>query len=291
METTYLRSFALVLESGSMSEAARRLDLTPAAIAQQMRVLEREMGTELLTRAGRTVAPTAAGHRLLERSRALLRDVDGLKASVNEALASGELNIGTINTALHSLLPDVLACFVERNPQVRVRVRSALSTDLYDAVNRDQIDAAICLHPNFTLPKTLCWELLREEPLTVLAPARWARQGAHKLLASKPFIRYDRELGGGKQADRYLRQAGIVPTERFELNSLAAIAMLVDRELGVSVVPDTASLWPGLRVVKLPLPETTGNRRFGILWQRSSARGPLVESLAACARTVVARST
>jgi len=43
METNYLRTFMVVLESGSMSEAARRLDLTPAAVAQQMRVLERDL--------------------------------------------------------------------------------------------------------------------------------------------------------------------------------------------------------------------------------------------------------
>jgi DNA-binding transcriptional LysR family regulator len=59
METEYLHSFLLVVESGSMSEAARRLNLTPAAIAQQMRTLERELGTGLLARAGRTVQPTA----------------------------------------------------------------------------------------------------------------------------------------------------------------------------------------------------------------------------------------
>ena len=58
METNYLRTFMVVLESGSMSEAARRLDLTPAAVAQQMRVLERDLGVPLLRRAGRTVSPT-----------------------------------------------------------------------------------------------------------------------------------------------------------------------------------------------------------------------------------------
>ncbi len=60
METSYLHTFMAVLESGSMSEAARSLDLSPAAVAQQMRVLEREFGLPLLRRAGRTVAPTEA---------------------------------------------------------------------------------------------------------------------------------------------------------------------------------------------------------------------------------------
>ena len=117
---------------------------------------------------------------------------------VNEQAAAGELHIGSINSALHSLLPEVLASFVERFPQVRVHIRSTASVDLYDAVQRSELDAAICLHPNFSIPKTLHWEPLRDEPLAVLVPQRLADHDAHQLLASEPFIRYDREVGGSK---------------------------------------------------------------------------------------------
>ena len=60
METSYLGTFLLVIESGSMSEAARRLEITPAAVAHQLKSLEKELGTRLLSRSGRTVAPTEA---------------------------------------------------------------------------------------------------------------------------------------------------------------------------------------------------------------------------------------
>jgi len=111
METAYLHSFLLVVESGSMSEAARRLDLTPAAVAQQVRALERELGAPLLARAGRTVQPTEAGHQLVQRGRNLLREVSDIKALLGSDAAGGELLVGTINTAIHSLLPDILAPF------------------------------------------------------------------------------------------------------------------------------------------------------------------------------------
>jgi DNA-binding transcriptional LysR family regulator len=289
VDTAYLNTFLLVADAGSMSEAARRLDLTPAAVAQQMRVLEKEMGTALIMRSGRTVAPTEAGHRLVERARGLLREFGNLKALVNDEIAGSELRIGTINTALHSLLPEVLAGLVKRFPQARVHIRSAMSAELYEAVQRSELDAAVCLHPNFTLPKTLNWEQLREEPLMVIAPQRLARRDPHDLLKSEPFIRYDRELGGGKQADRYLRKAGIAVHDRFELSSLAAIAMLVDRGLGVALVPDAATpWWPGLRVAKLPLLGSSESRRFGIVWQRASVRGRLIRGLVDEARRVVA---
>jgi DNA-binding transcriptional LysR family regulator len=292
METSYLRTFVLVVESGSMSEAARRLEVTPAAVAHQLKLLERELGTRLLTRAGRTVVPTEAGHRLVDRASTILRDLRNIKAAINDDAATGELRLGAINTALHSLMPEILAGFVKVYPDARVEIRSALSVDLYDAVLRGELDAAICLHPPFVMPKTLSWEQLCEEPLVVMAPARWGQRDAHALLREEPFIRYNRTLGGGKQADAYLRKAGIVPHERFELSSLPAVAMLVDRGLGVSLAPDASvQWWRGLRVARLPLADQPYRRRFGIVWPRASVRTRLILALVEQARKAVSRST
>lgn len=291
METSYLSTFVLVAEAGSMSEAARRLEVTPAAVAHQLKLLERELGTRLLTRAGRAVVPTEAGHRLVDRASTILRDLRNIKAAINDEAATGELRLGVINTALHSLMPEVLAGFVKVYPDARVEIRSALTMDLYDAVLRGELDAAVCLHPPFLIPKTLSWEQLCEEPLVVMAPARWSGRDAHTLLREEPFIRYNRILGGGKQADAYLRKAGIVPRERFELSSLPAIAMLVDRGLGVSLAPDASvPWWRGLRVARLPLADLPYRRRFGIIWPRASVRTRLILALVEQARKAVSRS-
>ena len=107
-----------------------------------------------------------------------------------------------------------------------------------------------------------------------------AGRDPHELLANEPLIRYDRNQWGGRLADDYLRRAGIVPRERFELNGLNAIAVMVDRGLGVSLVPDWARPWPeGLRLVRLPLPDAGEPRRIGIVWSRSSVRIRLVNVL------------
>ena len=146
METGYLESFLLVVESGSVSEAARRLDLTPAAVTQQIRALERSLGAPLMARAGRTVQPTEAGHKLLHRARALLREVGAIKAVLASEDTGGELVIGTINTALHSMLPDILAAFVQQHPGVQVFLRSGTTAALYKGIQQGELDAAVCLH-------------------------------------------------------------------------------------------------------------------------------------------------
>jgi DNA-binding transcriptional LysR family regulator len=289
METNYLSSFMAVLESGSMSEAARRLNLTAAAVAQQMRVLERELGVPLLRRAGRTVSPTEAGHRLADRAPSLLAELTGLRSAVGDDTGVLELTIGATNTMLNGLLPVVLEALVREHPAARIVVRPGLTSELYDQVLHNKLDVAICLHPPFVLPKTLHWALLREERLVVIAPQPWSDRDPHELLRSEPLIRYDRRLGGGQAAERYLRRAGIVPRERFEISSLAAIAMLVGRGVGVSIAPDaTTAGWSSLPVARLPLPQSAEARRFGMVWPRTSPRTRAIELLVEHARRVVA---
>ncbi|MEM5365312.1 LysR family transcriptional regulator [Paraburkholderia azotifigens] len=291
MDTAFLANLLLVVDTGSMAEAARRVGVTPAAIAQQMSALERELGVALFVRSGRTVTPTEAGHRIIERARGLVADFADLKAHALEGEAVGELRIGTITTALLSLLPDVLANFARGFPRAKVLIRAGTSMELYDTLHRGDLDVAICLHPSFALPKAYDWHLLREEPLVVLAPARFAQEDPHELLRREPFIRYDRTLGGGKQADQYLRSARIVPRELFELNALMAIAMMVDRGLGVSLVPDIVSpMTSALSIARIKLPLPIEPRRFGMVWQRASPRSRLIQGLLQCADDAVMAS-
>jgi DNA-binding transcriptional LysR family regulator len=277
MKTSFLEAFLLTVDTGSMAEAARRLHITPAAIALQIRTLEQELGVPLVSRAGKTVRATEAGHRVLENCRTLLRDAANLKALANQEEMSGELRIGSINTALNFLLPEVLAQLVDVYPDLKFHIRSALSSELFDAVQRGELDAAVCLHPQFVLPKTCSWQLLREEALIALAPIKLASHDPHVLLSTMPFIRYDRNQWGGQQAERYLRKAGIVPHERFELSHLAAIITLVGRGLGVALVPDAVMpLETTANVVKLPLPLKTQPRKLGVIWQRASIHEKLI---------------
>ncbi len=288
METQFLSTFVTVVDRGSMAAAARTLHITPAAVAQQIRTLERELGAPLIARAGRTVSVTEDGARILQRARDLLRQVADLRSVANENDIAGELRLGACPTALAGLLPDILSRMVASFPQINVFIKPGYSADLYRAVEAGDLDAAMVLQAPFALPKTCKWQQLREEPLVVLAPAHLGSRDPHELLREQPLIRYDRHEWGGRLADDYLRQAGIVPRERFELNALNAIAVMVDRGLGVSLVPDWAKPWPeGLNVVRIPLPQCSEPRRIGVVWSRSSVRIRLVNVLLEEARVAL----
>jgi DNA-binding transcriptional LysR family regulator len=131
----------------------------------------------------------------------------------------------------------------------------------------------------FAIPKTCGWHLLREEPFVVLTPASQRGRDPHAILAQEPFIRLHRSVYAGQLIDGYLRKAGIRPKELFELDGLEAIAVMVDRGLGVSLLPDWAPPWPeGLSLRKLPLPDPSFVRRTGLLWPRASLRLGLIHA-------------
>jgi DNA-binding transcriptional LysR family regulator len=279
MDTRFLESFVTVVEHGSIAEAARRLNLTPAAVAQRIRALEHEIGAQLLSRSGRTVRPTEAGAKIIERSRRFLQEVRDLRALAIDETTAGELRLGAVATALNGLLPDILASLAEKYPLLGVYVVPGTSESLYPKVLNGELDAAIIVEPEFSIPKTCGWQVLRQEPLVVLTPASMNISDPLLALQSAPFIRYDRNAVGGRIADRYLRLVGIRPQDRFELTSLTAIALLVDRGLGVSLVPDWSPPWPeGLSLKKLPIPDQSYIRRVGLLWNRASVRIRLVNA-------------
>jgi DNA-binding transcriptional LysR family regulator len=285
MDTTFLESFVMVVEHGSVAEAARRLNLTPAGVTQRLRALEVEFGKSLVVRSGRTLRPTEAGWAILPQAAHLLQNVRDLRSFVHEEEIAGELSLGAISSALTGILPTILAELAMNYPNLTLFIQPGSSTALYSMLIEGTIDAAVISEPEFALPKACEWMTWREEPLVVLAHRGIAERDTFKILRDEPLIRYDRRQWGGRLADNYLKHCGIFPKDRYELDSLETIAVLVDRQLGVSLVPDWAPPWPaGLLLTKLALPQRFQKRRVGLLWRRSCARIRLVHALLAEAR-------
>ncbi|MDB5561310.1 MAG: LysR family transcriptional regulator [Hyphomicrobiales bacterium] len=279
MDTRFLASFVEVVEHGSLAEAARRLNLTPAAVAQRVHALEAEFGVALIARSGRIVRPTEAGIAILERSRRFLREVRDLKSYAVESGIAGELRLGAISTALTGLVPRMLEDFLRRHPELEIYLEPSTSMELYRKIGDGELDLAIMIAPPFAVPKPYAVHVIREEPLIMIAPAAWSAEDPLRLLATQPLVRYDRKQWGGRLVDDFLRQHRIRPAERFELDSLEAIAVMVDRGLGVALVPDWARPWPeGLALRKIVLPAPGVSRQICMFWLKSSPRIRLVQA-------------
>jgi DNA-binding transcriptional LysR family regulator len=94
MDTRRLRYFLQIVDSGSVSRAAKVLGLAQPAVSQQIAVLEHELKVRLLNRSAKGVTPTLAGYRLYDRARRIVRQVEGLRFELMDDVLSGTVTIG-----------------------------------------------------------------------------------------------------------------------------------------------------------------------------------------------------
>lgn len=287
MNTDYLESFARVVECNSLAEAARRLRITPGAVSARIRILEEELGVSLIQRSGATVKPTEAGLRVYDRALELLQIERDLKAVASTGSIQGETQLGVFLSGLTTHLPALLEPFCRRYPEISVQVQWDASDALCGKVHGGQLDAALVIEPSFALPKNCEMLTLQEEPLVMIAPSSYEGGEAHDVLLNAPFIRYHRSSSSGKLVDRYLKDHNLHPRQRIEIDSLLTIVALVERGIGVSLVPDSFSIsYRDRRLIKIPLPGRTPIRKISIVWNRHSPRMAIVSQLVEQARRV-----
>lgn len=117
---TDLTAFLAVAEHRSFRKAADVLGVSRSALSHAIAALEHSLGARLLNRTTRSVAPTEAGERLLERLKPVLRDLDQAIDAVAEdgGHPSGSLRINAGEEAMRLLMQSVVPRFVERYPHV-----------------------------------------------------------------------------------------------------------------------------------------------------------------------------
>lgn len=261
-----LRTFMAVARSGTFAAAGDAVGLTQAAVSAQMQRLEAELGFALFDRTGRSASLNAKGQQVLAQAAEMLRQYERLGTQDSGPSASALVTVGAIASAQRAQLTAALARFHSEAPHWRTRIVPGLSMQLVDQVDAGEMDMAIVIRPPFSLQSDLHWTTLAQEPFRLLVPRAVEGGDWAALLASQPFVRYDRASFGGRQVDRFLRSAQIAVREVCELDELEAIVQLVTRGVGVALLPQTAShrRWPaGVRAIDLG--ERTFHRDIGLV--------------------------
>ena len=259
MELRQVETFGAVAEELSFSRAAAKLGYVQSSVSAQVAALERELGVPLFDRLGRRIALTDAGEVMLAYSRRLLSLARETRVAVADAgVGSGEvtgsLTVSAPETLLTYRLPELLALFHERHPRVRLSVRPSAVGRLVGSARRalqeGAVDVAFVLDGPLEgrLGGTdLAFEALVAEDVSVVAP------GSHALAASSVVL--PKDLSGETvllpeapesgcayrgQFERRLAEAGVVPRETMEFQSIEAVKRCVAAGMGVSVLPSVA---------------------------------------------------
>lgn len=119
-----LSSFVAVVRAGGFRDAARASDGSASKLSEAVRRLEGQLGVRLLNRTTRSVAPTEAGARLLERLAPALAEVDAALDVVNafRDRPAGTLKLNVPSAVAHTVLPQIVARFLETYPDIRLEV-------------------------------------------------------------------------------------------------------------------------------------------------------------------------
>lgn len=139
-----LRMFATVAELGSYSRAAEHLHVTPSAISQAVRRLERRIGVRLLDRTTRSVAASEHGVSLLARINPLMAELDNAVAELGQSSegAAGRVRVSVPRVAVSHFIAPCLASFRQNHPRTELEI--AVSDVFVDLV-KERFDAGIRL--------------------------------------------------------------------------------------------------------------------------------------------------
>jgi len=143
LPTELLRSFAAIVDSGSMLRATERVFVTQSALSLQMKRLEETVQTPIFLRDGRRLVLTPAGQTLLTFARDILAANDRALSALNGDILAGPARVGMVQDFAEALLGGVLAQFSELNPEAQLQIRVAGTHDLLDLLKSDRLDVIL----------------------------------------------------------------------------------------------------------------------------------------------------
>ncbi|MFC8523550.1 LysR substrate-binding domain-containing protein [Pseudarthrobacter sp. NPDC057230] len=259
IDLRHLRYFVAVAEELHFGRAARRLHMAQPPLSQQIRKLESMIGAQLFHRTSRAVSLTPAGQAFFERARILLSQ---LQADVEEAAGigrglRGRLDLGYVTSATLLGMPAHLKTFREQNSGVTIRLHENFTSRTAAALLDEAIDVGIVRDAE-PLPGIVSTTIATENFLAVV-PAdhplarRTSLRGED--LRGEPFVLYPRSAGE-RAFTRNLQpllELGVTPTIAQESSNWTSILYLVGAGLGMTVAPESATIFapPSTRVIPL----------------------------------------
>lgn len=281
-----LRMLKEVASQGSLAGAARVIGITSSAVSQQISLLERETGVQLLDRSSRGVGLTGAGEILVEHARAVLRLLEVTRAEMDQLSGDlvGRVRIGAIPSVARSMLLPVAEKLETTFPDIEMTVNVVEPGESVEQLLDGAIDVAIIdIYDNVPMafPDYLKARELIREPLVLVAPPGYEVPAGLKLidLKNESWV-LTPESGACGQAVRYAcRAEGFEPNIRWQIDDLLLLVESISRGRGISLLPPLSVDEAVAPVVIHQLDEPRLQRRILTLIRASDEKRPVVKTV------------
>jgi molybdate transport repressor ModE-like protein len=241
-----LRLFLLVAETGSITAGAERAHLALASASARIRGMEEVLGVALLLRERRGVQLTDAGRALLHHARTVRQQMERMRDDLSEYAQGlkGHIHLLGNTAAISEFLPQALGSFLMQNPFINIDLEERLSHEIVQAIVDGRADIGIIADsvdsgPLQTLP-------FREDQLFVVLARSHALARRKHLHFSEVMEQHFVGLSDGSALQEHLAghalRAGKRLQYRVRLRSFDGICRMVEKNVGIGIIPATAAL-------------------------------------------------
>ncbi len=278
MELYQLKLFVDLAEKKNFTQVANENYVTQAAVTLQIRKLESELGVPLFHRTTRAVTLLEAGNRLLPYATQMLKHAEEAKESVRETKTeiSGLVRVASVHSVGLYELPPYVKRFLQKYPDVNLRIEYRTSDDIYRELLAGDIDVGIVAYPNEmsrveTRPFTT-----DELAIICMKDHPFAKNRSINLqeLEGQNFVQFTEETPTRQATDAVLSENGITVNVRTECDNIEILKQMVEIGYGIALLPRSSitanDRERGLRL--LDLKDHKIERPLGILLLKNAPR-------------------
>jgi LysR family transcriptional regulator, hca operon transcriptional activator len=294
MELRHLRYFVAVAEAGSLSVAAeRKLHTSQPSLSRQIRDLEDQVGTQLLTRKARGIELTPAGRAFLDHARVALSQVEAAAEAARRVAHPARpcFAMGFLTGHELTWMPEALRILRDELPNIDVMISSQYSPRLANDLLKGTVDAAF-LRREKGMPE-LAYRVLLKEPLVAVMPTdhRLAARkaiGPRDLVGETFVIVSDTAPVLRVVIDDYLKRSGTNIRPAHEADHLAMGMSLIASTGGVGLLPAYAQNFLPSSVTSRPLKGDTPTIEL-VLGYKKANGSPILKLLLSRLDELIAR--
>jgi LysR family transcriptional activator of nhaA len=235
----HLRLFRAVATDGTLTGAARALNLSQSALSTQIRALEATLGHALFDRQGRGLVLTEAGRIALDHAEAIFRTAEDLTATLRETGGARRmLRVGALATLSRNFQMQFLRPLVGR-PDVEVVLRSGSLDELLRGLDALELDIVLTnLAPVRGEESPWLVHRIDEQPVSLIGTgARAQGRGLIPLLSQEPLVLPAPGTALRSAFDGLAARLGVTPRIAAEADDMAMLRLLAREDAGLAVIP------------------------------------------------------
>ncbi len=237
----HLRLFRAVARDGTLTGAARGLNISQSAVSTQIRALEASLGHDLFERVGRNLVLTEAGRIALDHAEEIFRAAEDLSATLRAAGRPRQaLRIGALATLSRNFQIAFLAPIIGRD-DVEVVLRSGSQETLLRGLESLSLDVVLTnLVPARDAASPYLVQRLDEQPVSLIGTPERALPGpagVADLLRAHPVILPTPETAIRAGVDAMFERLDLVPRIAAEADDMAMLRLLARADAGIAVIP------------------------------------------------------